>query len=246
MSLNLTRVKFLHRPLAIYAGVLGLSAVAGAYMRWLGFRHFTQAKIGYWYRPATLTPQELANHTPRADPLVLIHGIGIGAFTYLHLMRKMCRTVPSGGEKAKATTSLERSVYVLELPYIAMTLGADDVPSPSEHVQAMADMLYSHEMDEREADAKAAAVSAGIKLAPAPSPRPSLDEVQQSSRPIKALIVSHSYGTFVSAWLVKYRSDLVASVVLIDPVCFMVSVATGRRDSTQHMHAHTAANSELS
>jgi pimeloyl-ACP methyl ester carboxylesterase len=43
------------------------------------------------------------------------------------------------------------------------------------------------------------------------------------------LIVSHSYGTFVSSWFVKYRSDMVASLVAIDPVCFMVSVGSTHR-----------------
>lgn len=40
-------------------------------------------------------------------------------------------------------------MYVLELPYISMRLQADDVPSPAEHVQAVAEMLYKHEISER-------------------------------------------------------------------------------------------------
>jgi len=38
------------------------------------------------------------------------------------------------------------------------------------------------------------------------------------------VLVGHSYGTFVSTWFIKYRADMIAATVLIDPVCFMVSV----------------------
>jgi hypothetical protein len=226
MRLNLSEVRFQHRPLAIYAGVLGIGMVAGAYMRWLGFRRCTSGRLSYWYRPAVLTPAELDACIPRSDPLVLIHGIGIGVFTYLHLLRPLCQTLNPG-------TCVERSIYVLELPYISMRLDADDVPSLMQHVHAIADMLYEHEMGEREAIAagrirrRDVCKGSGVPFdIGASSRRLTLDEVQQSADPIKALVVSHSYGTFVSTWLVKYRPDLISSVVLIDPVCFLVSVQT--------------------
>ena len=220
MSLNLAPVGFVHRPLAIYLSVLGLGVIAGAVMRAWGFRHCRTGRITYWYRPASISDAEIKAGTPRADPLVLIHGIGIGAFTYLHLLRPLCHTTCP-------RTTHQRAVYVLELPYISMQLGYDDVPSPAEHVEAMRDMIYEHEMDEREAMEERAAkmkrpTSTATSAAPGRAARASLDSIQQSSSPLKVLIVSHSYGTFVSTWFVKHRPDMVSAVVLIDPVCFMV------------------------
>jgi len=219
MQLNLTPVTYLHRPLAIYAGVAALGALAGVYMRWLGFDRFQAGKIFYWYRRARRTAAEKAARTTPADPLVFIHGIGIGPTAYAHLFSQLFLV------RNPATCS-ERSMYVLELPSISMRLQADDVPSPAEHVQAVADMLYRHEMDEREVLAMEASGGAGAgapsSSSSSSSRRLTLEEVQSSAHPIRALIVSHSYGTFVSTWVVKHRPDLVGAVVLVDPVCFMV------------------------
>lgn len=244
MHLNLAPVQWLHRPLAIYAGVLGLGCAAATYMRLLGFQRHSAGRLNYYYRRAERTPQELAARTPASDPLILIHGIGIGPFTYLHLLRPLIQTRNAGA-------CAQRSVFVLELPSISMRVDSDDVPSPLEHVQAVADMLYRHEMEEREDVARAqerVRCGGGAACAPdatsdsMPSPaasssrRLTLEEVQQSSTPIKALIVGHSYGTFVATWLIKHRPDLFAAVVFIDPVCFMVSV---ERAHTRHVQAET-------
>jgi len=239
MHLNLAPVQWLHRPLAIYAGVLGLGCAAAAYMSVLGFSRHSAGRLHYWYRPAQRTPAELAAHTPPSDPLILIHGIGIGAFTYLHLLRPLIQTRNPGH-------CAQRSVFVLELPSISMRVDSDDVPSPIEHVQCVADMLYRHEMAEREEAARAQerlrrGGSATEPDSPSSMPSPAasssrrltLEEVQQSSTPIKALVVSHSYGTFVATWLVKHRPDLIAGVVFIDPVCFMVSVERPRRQQAR-------------
>jgi hypothetical protein len=251
MSLNLAPISYEHRPLSIYLGVHGLGFCASLYLRWLGFERHSDCRVPYWYRRAQLSPEELQRQTARADPLVLIHGIGIGAFTYLHLLRDLYTV-------RNANTCSQRSMYLLDLSYVSMRLGADDVPSPLEHVASITAMLHRHEMAERaHYDARTPARSAQRFWA-TPT-MPTLEEVQQSATPIKALFVSHSYGTFVSGagacmaptslqrdcfasarrahsmlcvfhaclqvatWVVKHASHCVSSSIFIDPVCFMVS-----------------------
>merc|ERR1712151_354011 len=38
----------------------------------------------------------------------------------------------------------------------------------------------------------------------------------------EACFVAHSYGTFVMSWIQRARPDLVAKLVLIDPVCLLL------------------------
>jgi len=40
----------------------------------------------------------------------------------------------------------------------------------------------------------------------------------------KARIVAHSYGTYVTAWVMKQRPAIVSGVILIDPVCLLTFI----------------------
>jgi pimeloyl-ACP methyl ester carboxylesterase len=162
------------------------------------------------------TEAELRAGTPRADPLVLIHGIGIGPSTYVHLLKPlMC--VESD------ESCVQRSVYALELPYISMRIGpsVDDVPQPQEHVVGMVEMLHRHEMDEREFVFKAMErlrrddegmdngfYGAASSPPSSPTRRLTMDEVQQSDDPIKILLVGHSYGSFVSTQVHEHTAQI--------------------------------------
>lgn len=276
MKLNLATVQYMHRPFALYAGVQFVGAIAATVMRYLNFRHYPVDKsigryVSYWYREGT---REAGKERP--DPIVLIHGIGIGPLTYLHLLKSLYTTKPATktdstqhtNRTAAATASAsapsspvddmyypflptsepnsplsaclpsstssssapssssssshnellystERSMYILELPYISMKLGSDDVPSPSEHVSSFVDMLCTHEIATRISDAAAD----GRALSESEC---DIDAIQHSANPIKAIVVGHSYGTFVTSWLVRHASSYLSSVFFIDPVNFLV------------------------
>ncbi|KAJ9077826.1 hypothetical protein DSO57_1012864 [Entomophthora muscae] len=49
-----------------------------------------------------------------------------------------------------------------------------------------------------------------------------VDSILKSHSFSQCTFVGHSYGTLIAAWIAKHRPNLVARLVLIDPVCFLV------------------------
>ncbi|KAI4283475.1 MAG: hypothetical protein L6R38_002117 [Xanthoria sp. 2 TBL-2021] len=106
LRLTLDEVPMLHRPLIWYACVFTVDALAHIYMRYQSFRfhrlplsrfatvfpprpltllttHATPARtVTYWHRP----------HKSKSRlPVLFIHGIGIGLFTYAHFLAQLNR-----------------------------------------------------------------------------------------------------------------------------------------------------------
>ncbi|KAF8311849.1 hypothetical protein DL93DRAFT_1365536 [Clavulina sp. PMI_390] len=110
MRLTLDAVHVTSRPLLWYLIVLGIDTVTHLSLRFAGLHHyptrglfrsfppqpltlFTRCRspspnLSYWYRP---------HRSPNKDPIVLMHGIGIGLFAYISLLRDIVRADPDRG-----------------------------------------------------------------------------------------------------------------------------------------------------
>jgi pimeloyl-ACP methyl ester carboxylesterase len=102
------------RPLAAYAAAEGAALAAGAGLFAAGFRRRRAGRFVYWALPPRATSTErAANPTP---PIVLLHGIGLGALPYIPLARRLAAAAPAA------------PLAVLELPAAALRAGA--LPPP--------------------------------------------------------------------------------------------------------------------
>lgn len=196
MRLTLDRVKVVHRPLIWYTIVGLVDTYSTITLSFLGFQHFSSPEwfqmfpprpllcfisqravtldLPYWYRP----------HASKSKlPIIFIHGIGIGLYTYIPLIREIIAIDPDVG------------ILLIELPFITMHITSSP-PPPRLFILKALDMILT------------------------------------SLHISRFVLASHSYGTFISAYLVRPPTSLdpdetklhhtlaskVAHALLIDPV----------------------------
>lgn len=164
IRLNLDPVHACHRPLIVYVGLYVLSMVFNyVFLQWmLSFTAYDTTSPGVvWggilghlhyaiqYTKACLFKSEKVPDKkqllPRAisyfyrassynnrTPLVFLHGIGAGVLCYAELIH--------------ALVSMDRPIFLVELPYVAMRM-VDYIPSASETVDEIQVMLKSFGYD---------------------------------------------------------------------------------------------------
>ena len=137
-------------------------------VRFLGFQRLAlqDRKCFYWLRECE------ADHDSKGQPIVFIHGVGVGLAPYFIFVRRLINTFKRSG--------IHRDIILLEIPSI------------SQHIDPP--LYYSHIVAEE------------------------LSEVLQKHGYKKALLVGHSFGTFVCASLVQQVPEIVESLVVIDAV----------------------------
>ncbi len=102
------------RPLAAYAAAEGAALAAGACLLAAGFRRRRAGRFVYWALPPRAPAADRAANP--APPIVLLHGVGLGALPYVSLARRLAAAAPAA------------PLAVLELPAAALRAGA--LPPP--------------------------------------------------------------------------------------------------------------------
>ncbi|GAA5922325.1 uncharacterized protein JCM15063_003266 [Sporobolomyces koalae] len=187
------------------------------------------ARTAYWFKPASGEAQEKDQR-----PIVFCHGIS-GTYG------------PSCFVAALACLS-GRAVFIPIHPYLFMRLSPPSaILSRLEYVASIRRMLWRHgfgltslDADEddpedvtHDSDAGERAGYAGS--AKAGQPR----DVEEDWRRAKAIIVAHSAGAGMAGWLMRDAPDIVAGLVLIDPMCFLLYCPDSARNFYR-THAKTA------
>ena len=88
-----------------------------------------------------------------------------------------------------------RHVFLLVLPFVSMNI-VEHVPTALDTVEALKDAFIRH-------------------TSPEPTASP-------PARPPKVIIIGHSYGSLLASWFVKCYPHMLLSVVLVDPICFLL------------------------
>ena len=88
-----------------------------------------------------------------------------------------------------------RHVFLMVLPFISMNL-VEHVPTAKDTVEALKTAFIRH-------------------TSPDPTASP-------PARPPKVIFIGHSYGSLLASWFVKSYPHMLLSVVLIDPICFLL------------------------
>ncbi|KAJ3885072.1 hypothetical protein GG344DRAFT_59771 [Lentinula edodes] len=107
LRLTLDPVRMVHRPLVWYLIVALVDLVTSLKFRLMGFHHYSPnpyhtfpprfftapspsatTHFSYWYRPHT---------SPTRDPIIFIHGIGIGLHPYLPFFQDLITATPDQG-----------------------------------------------------------------------------------------------------------------------------------------------------
>ena len=95
----------------------------------------------------------------------------------------------------RLNNSGNRHVFLLVLPFVSMNL-VEHVPTAKDTVEALK--------------------TAFIRLS---SPEP---EASPPAAPPKVIFIGHSYGSLLASWFVKSYPHMLLSVVLVDPICFLL------------------------
>ena len=88
-----------------------------------------------------------------------------------------------------------RHVFLMVLPFISMNL-VERVPTAKDTVEALKTAFIRHT-----------------------SPEP---DASPPARPPKVIFIGHSYGSLLASWFVKCYPHMLLSVVLVDPICFLL------------------------
>ena len=120
MRNSLDHVKTAYRPLVFYLGVWAQNVASYAVVRSMGYERRHAGKTRYWFRPG--------RDDSGSQPVVFLHGIGVGISQNLPLLRSIDQ---------------DREVYLVELPWVCLRLG-ETVPSPDQFVRTLEFMLSSH------------------------------------------------------------------------------------------------------
>jgi hypothetical protein len=135
-----------HRPLLAYLITHWLlnSLAAAWLLRRLGFRRRSAGGLSYWHRPSPFASNQDEAGCLRLSgqrgggqgqgqgeemlPLVFVHGIGMGLFTYYHMLRQLTSTLPC-------------DLFLIELPHASLKI-CEEVPSDRQAVQVGARKSY--------------------------------------------------------------------------------------------------------
>lgn len=159
MRLNLDPISPIHKPLIYYLVIWMLNSVAASYYRnFLGMKRFRsiaesqslikfyntqlerrrelaitkshdRVKIPYWYRPPKNGNKE--------NPLLFVHGIGVGLFVYVPLISKLAGRT-------------ERPIFVVEMQNVSTGFFPlkshvmEDIPTHSEMAESIELLLQNH------------------------------------------------------------------------------------------------------
>ncbi|KAJ3902768.1 hypothetical protein F5879DRAFT_962740 [Lentinula edodes] len=109
LRLTLDPVKMVHRPLVWYLVVALVDLITSTKLSFMGFHHYSNPSrifpprlfhifttpspsatthFSYWYRP---------HKSPTRDPIIFIHGIGIGLYPYLPFFQDLITATPDQG-----------------------------------------------------------------------------------------------------------------------------------------------------
>ena len=88
-----------------------------------------------------------------------------------------------------------RHMFLIVLPFVSMNV-VEHVPTAKDTVEALKTAFIRH-------------------TSPDPTASP-------PARPPKVIFVGHSYGSLLASWFVKCYPHMLLSVVLIDPICFLL------------------------
>ncbi|KAG9080890.1 hypothetical protein FRC06_006026, partial [Ceratobasidium sp. 370] len=111
IRLTLDEVVIYHRPFVWYMIVMLVDTLVAACLKLSGFKHYTASQpvfpprihvlfsetspsniLSYWYRPPSASKVHVLNG--RFTPLLFLHGIGIGLFPYVPLLRGYSKNHP--------------------------------------------------------------------------------------------------------------------------------------------------------
>ncbi|CAG8600201.1 4611_t:CDS:2 [Funneliformis caledonium] len=157
IRLTLDPIRAIPRPFIFYVAIFMLNYVYYVILRLSGFEHYglkysvlngywsstlefdiqeetiksSPSRISYWYYNPNLHNENapLKKNHQKQQPIVFIHGVGVGLFCYFKFLRKLYK--------------LNRPLFLVELPYVSMRL-IEDVPTMEETVQEIEEMLTSH------------------------------------------------------------------------------------------------------
>ena len=209
-SIRLTKdpIFSIHRPL-IYYIVIGMMQYVGDFtLFWMGFQKQKISGQSFYVRNPIGNPTSKNQVGQITKPIVFIHGIGAGLVIYLSFIKR-CFPISS-------------PLYLLEWPHVSMTFGAEEVPSEKQTIEAIRALMYQNGHSE--------AVFVGHSLGTAAISWLLRSEENQEfeeatselsskkntamANPLSPLNTTHSLRTLPS---------LVSSVVLIDPIVFLLS-----------------------
>mmetsp|Transcript_183 Transcript_183/g.482 ORF Transcript_183/g.482 Transcript_183/m.482 type:complete len:541 (-) Transcript_183:158-1780(-) len=120
MRNSLDHVKTEYRPLLFYLAVWFQNVFSYGVIEQLGYKCYHAGPTRYWFRPGA--------PGTKAQPVVFLHGIGVGISQNLPLLRKLHK---------------DREVYLVELPWVCLRLG-ETPPAPDEFVRTIELMLSNH------------------------------------------------------------------------------------------------------
>ncbi|KAF9524466.1 hypothetical protein CPB83DRAFT_909896 [Crepidotus variabilis] len=244
MRVNLDPVIMLHRPLCWYFIVGVVDAYTSIMLGSLGFKHFALAD-SQWTRTFPPRPLLWLLSSPAPDgvafpywhrphksqsktPLVFFHGIGIGLFPYLSFFSTISKADPDVG------------ILLPELMSICMHMTPRSVPPRPLLLASLNTVLES--LDQKPLE----------DLRPETQPLLSNNSTAVDYQSIsnrsqgwsQVVLVGHSYGTFISGWILRQLIDLdtleqstgstfaenlasrISHTILIDPIPILLSNPT--------------------
>lgn len=125
-------IQSFHRPFIFYGAISVAAQMGGVCLRRMGFQLCQGRHLNYWYYEGKpfIAP---ACTKDTNYPVVLSHGVGVGAFTYMYFISKIM-----------AKYRGNKSIFLPECPYVSMKLAADHVPSAEEHAVSIKESLEKH------------------------------------------------------------------------------------------------------
>ncbi|KAG8740381.1 hypothetical protein FRC10_004390 [Ceratobasidium sp. 414] len=222
IRLSFDDVVVYHRPFVWYMIVLLVDALVAAWLKWSGFKHYTASQpifpprihtlfsetsssktLSYWYRPPSAS--EVHEPAGRFTPLLFLHGIGIGLFPYVPLLRGYSKKHP------------DVPIIVPEILSISSRLTLPP-PSQEEFLGAIRDIFEHHGIREYSITAHSygTALAAGIV------------RLTNRSSPMNNNLASTTSGVARS----EHTSSLFPpqSLTLLDPICLLLHLPSVARN----------------
>jgi hypothetical protein len=103
MKLLLDPLKFAYKPFFVYVGIWVLHHICDLVLYANGFERHSNSHIRFWHRRRQRRRDSIGKR-----PIVFFHGLGIGLFPYLNIIRKLC--------------DASRDIFLVEKGSVAMRL----------------------------------------------------------------------------------------------------------------------------